>query len=102
MIIKHRGIEPQVDSSVYIAPTATVVGNVSIAPETKVMFGAVINSEGSRISIDRNTIVSENAVIRAHGGWGRQGEYRMSPIKSTITPSLMAVFCWGEERAAAL
>ncbi len=67
MIIKHRGIEPQIDPSAYIAPTATVVGNVNIGPKTKVMFGAVINSEGSRICIGRDTIVSENAVIRATG-----------------------------------
>jgi len=30
-----------------------------------VMFGAVINSEGSRICIGENVIISENAVIRA-------------------------------------
>ncbi len=65
MIIKHRGIEPQIDPSAYIAPTATIVGNVGIGAETKVMFGAVINSEGSRISIGKNVIISENVVIRA-------------------------------------
>jgi UDP-3-O-[3-hydroxymyristoyl] glucosamine N-acyltransferase len=65
MIIKHRGIAPQIDPSAYVAPTATVVGNVSIAAGTKVLFGAVINSEGSRIRIGRGAIVSENAVIRA-------------------------------------
>ena len=65
MIIRHRGLEPQIDPSAYVAPTATIVGNVSIGPKARVMFGAVINSEGSRISIGGNTIVSENAVIRA-------------------------------------
>jgi carbonic anhydrase/acetyltransferase-like protein (isoleucine patch superfamily) len=65
MIIKHRGIEPQVDPSAYIAPTATIIGNVSIGANSKVMFGAVINSEGSRIYIGESAIISENAVIRA-------------------------------------
>jgi carbonic anhydrase/acetyltransferase-like protein (isoleucine patch superfamily) len=65
MIIKHRGIEPQIDPSVYLAPTATVVGNVSVGPSARVMFGAVINSEGSKIRIGRSAIISENAVIRA-------------------------------------
>ena len=65
MIIKHRGIEPQIDPSAYIAPTATIVGNVRIGAKTKVMFGAVINSEGSKVIIGENTIISENAVIRA-------------------------------------
>lgn len=65
MIIKHRGIEPQIDPSAYVAPTATIVGNVIVGPKSKIMFGAVINSEGSKVTIGENTIVSENAVIRA-------------------------------------
>jgi len=65
MIIKHRGLEPQIDPAAYIAPTATIVGDVKIGAKTKVMFGAVINSEGSKISIGENAIISENAVIRA-------------------------------------
>jgi carbonic anhydrase/acetyltransferase-like protein (isoleucine patch superfamily) len=65
MIIKHRGIEPQIDPSAYIAPNATIVGNVTIGPKTKIMFGAIINSEGSEISIGESTIISENAVVRA-------------------------------------
>lgn len=65
MIIKHRGIEPKIDSSSYIAPTATVIGNVTIGAKTKVMFGAIINSEGSKVTIGEGTIISENAVIRA-------------------------------------
>lgn len=65
MIIKHRGIEPQIDPSAYVAPTATIVGNVIVGPKSKIMFGAVVNSEGAKVTIGVNTIVSENAVIRA-------------------------------------
>ena len=65
MIIKHRGIEPKIDPSSYIAPTAAVIGNVTIGAKTKVMFGAIINSEGSKVTIGEGTIISENAVIRA-------------------------------------
>jgi carbonic anhydrase/acetyltransferase-like protein (isoleucine patch superfamily) len=72
MIIKHRGVEPQIDPSAYVAPTATVIGNVRIGPKTKVMFGAVINSEGAKISIGENVIVSENAVIRATAEGNKQ------------------------------
>jgi carbonic anhydrase/acetyltransferase-like protein (isoleucine patch superfamily) len=65
MIIKHRGIEPQIDPTAYVAPTATIVGDVCIGAKAKIMFGAVINSEGSKISVGENAIVSENVVIRA-------------------------------------
>jgi len=65
MIIRHRGIEPQVDHTAYVAPTATLVGDVRIGARAKIMFGAVINSEGSRVTIGENVIISENVVIRA-------------------------------------
>jgi len=65
MIIKHRGIEPTIDPSTYVAPTAAIIGDVKIGAHAKVMFGAVINSEGSGVTIGENVIISENAVIRA-------------------------------------
>ena len=65
MLIKHRGFEPQVASSVFVAPNATLIGKINIAPKSRVMYGAVLNSEGSEINIGECSIVCENAVIRA-------------------------------------
>ena len=65
MIIKHRGVEPRIDESAYVAPTAVVCGKVTVSAQVRVMFGAVINSEASGIEIGACSIVCENAVIRA-------------------------------------
>jgi len=65
MLIKHRGFEPQVDSSVFVAPNASLIGKVNIGPKSRVMYGAVIDSEGSEIDIGEYSIICENAVIRA-------------------------------------
>jgi carbonic anhydrase/acetyltransferase-like protein (isoleucine patch superfamily) len=65
MLIKHRGFEPQVDSSVFVASNATLVGKIDIGPKSRVMYGAVIDSEGSEIEIGECSIICENAVIRA-------------------------------------
>ena len=65
MIIKHRGVEPQIDPSAYVAPTATIVGNVKIGARTKVMFGAVLNSEGAEIHVGENAIISERQTGQA-------------------------------------
>jgi len=67
MKIQHRGHEPKVDSSAYIAPTAVVVGNVKVGASSRVMYGAVLDSEASFVSIGANSIICENAVIRATG-----------------------------------
>ncbi len=65
MLIRHRGFQPQFDSTVYVAPNATIIGKVKIGPESRVMFGAVMDSEGSEVEIGESSIICENAVIRA-------------------------------------
>ena len=65
MLIKHRGFEPQVASSVFVAPNATLIGKINIGPKSRVMYGAVLDSEGSEIDIGECSIICENAVIRA-------------------------------------
>lgn len=64
MIVKHLGKEPQVDSTVFIAPNAVICGDVTIGKNARIMFGAQIIAESSPITIGDNCIVLENAVIR--------------------------------------
>lgn len=65
MLIKHDGISPQVNSSAYIAPNAAVCGNVIIGPACRIMFGAQVIAESGSITIGRECIVMENAVLRS-------------------------------------
>ena len=65
MIIKHRGVEPRLDESIYVAPTAVICGHVTVGAQVRVMFGAVIDSEASSVEIGACSIICENAVIRA-------------------------------------
>jgi carbonic anhydrase/acetyltransferase-like protein (isoleucine patch superfamily) len=65
MLVKHRGFKPVVDSSAFVAPTAVIAGNVRIAPRARIMYGAVLDSEGSRVEIGECTVICENAVLRA-------------------------------------
>lgn len=72
MLIKHRGFEPVVDSSVFIAPTAVLVGRVAVGRDSRIMYGAVLDSEGSEIKIGECTIICENAVLRATASGDRE------------------------------
>jgi carbonic anhydrase/acetyltransferase-like protein (isoleucine patch superfamily) len=65
MLIKHRGKEPAVHPSAYVAPTATLVGDVRIGPRARVMYGAVLDAESAHIDVGECSIVCENAVLRA-------------------------------------
>lgn len=64
MLIRHRDQEPSIDPSAYVAPTATLVGDVRIGPRARVMYGAVLSAEDGTISVGECSIICENAVLR--------------------------------------
>ena len=65
MILPHGGKTPAIDPSAWIAPTATVAGDVVVGPGCRVGFGASVVSEGAPLVLGTNVIVMENAVVRA-------------------------------------
>jgi carbonic anhydrase/acetyltransferase-like protein (isoleucine patch superfamily) len=65
MLIRHRDAEPQVDPTAWVAPNATLVGDVRVGPGARVLYGAVLDAEGSRVEVGEYAIVSEHAVLRA-------------------------------------
>lgn len=72
MLIRHRGLEPQVHADAYVAPTATLVGDVVVGAQARIMYGAVLDAEGSRVEVGEYTIISENSVLRASAAAGLQ------------------------------
>lgn len=66
MLMTHAGRQPRIDPTAWIAPDATVCGDVTIGPGARVMHGArVIGEAGGTVRIGRECIVMENAVVRA-------------------------------------
>ena len=59
---------PNIHPSVFIAPTATVVGNVRIAADSSVFFGAVLRSELDEITIGEGTNIQDNCVLHIERG----------------------------------
>jgi len=64
MLVRHRGLEPSVDPSAYVAPSATVVGDVRIAAGARILHGAVLTAEDGTVVIGADTVVMENALVR--------------------------------------
>ncbi|PRX45868.1 carbonic anhydrase/acetyltransferase-like protein (isoleucine patch superfamily) [Prauserella shujinwangii] len=62
--VRHRGHEPQVHPTAYVAPTAALVGDVRVGPRARVMYGAVLDAEGSRVEVGEAAVICENAVLR--------------------------------------
>jgi carbonic anhydrase/acetyltransferase-like protein (isoleucine patch superfamily) len=54
-----------VDPSAYVAPSAELIGRVTIGPRARIMSGAILDAEDSRIDLGECAIVCEHAVLRA-------------------------------------
>lgn len=64
MLLEHEGAAPRIDPSAYVAPNATVCGDVRIGAHCRVMFGAVLSAEGGAITLGEHDVVMDNAVLR--------------------------------------
>ncbi|HUY40754.1 MAG TPA: hypothetical protein VMV82_04210 [Candidatus Dormibacteraeota bacterium] len=65
MIYSSGAKRPRIDRSAYVAPTAIVSGDVTIAAGCAVLHGAVIVAEGAPVEIGEECVVMEHAVLRA-------------------------------------
>ncbi|HUZ64775.1 MAG TPA: gamma carbonic anhydrase family protein [Acetobacteraceae bacterium] len=66
MLVTHAGKTPRIDPTAWVAPDATVCGDVAVGPGARILHGArIIGEGGGAIRIGRDCIVMENAVVRA-------------------------------------
>jgi carbonic anhydrase/acetyltransferase-like protein (isoleucine patch superfamily) len=64
------GIAPRIDENVgWIAPTAVLVGDVTVGPEAGIWFGVVARGDIETISIGARTNVQENCVLHTDTGF---------------------------------
>jgi carbonic anhydrase/acetyltransferase-like protein (isoleucine patch superfamily) len=63
LILPYRGIMPTIADDVFIAPNATIIGDVTIGAGSSVWFGAVIRGDVMPITIGERTNIQDNSVI---------------------------------------
>lgn len=62
------GVRPTLEADVWVAPNATVIGDVILGRAASVWFGAVIRGDVFPIRIGARTNVQDNAVVHVTGG----------------------------------
>ena len=63
VILPVRGFTPELGANCWLAPNATVVGNVTMGPECTVWFNAVVRGDVNSIRIGRRTNIQDGAVV---------------------------------------
>ncbi|NCV32335.1 MAG: gamma carbonic anhydrase family protein, partial [Betaproteobacteria bacterium] len=61
--------QPQCHESVWIAPSAQVIGQVTIGPQCSVWFNAVIRGDNDRIHLGAQVNVQDGAVLHTDPGF---------------------------------
>jgi carbonic anhydrase/acetyltransferase-like protein (isoleucine patch superfamily) len=71
LIVPFNGKTPRIHPSAFIAPTAVLIGDVTIGAESSVWFGAVLRGDDPNhgIVVGPRTSVQDNCVVHV-GAWG--------------------------------
>ena len=59
----------QAHATAFIAPSATVVGDVTLSAESSVWFGAVLRGDTDRIEVGERTNIQDGAILHADAGF---------------------------------
>ncbi len=62
-ILPHHGAWPQIDPSVFIAPSADVIGEVSIGAESSIWFQCVVRGDVNTIRIGKRTNIQDHSML---------------------------------------
>ena len=69
LLIEYHGKRPRVAEDVFLAPTAVLVGDVTVEAGASIWFGAVLRGDFGPIVVGAGANVQDNAVIHVGVDW---------------------------------
>ena len=63
MILPHKGIEPVVPESCFVAPSADIIGDVELGEESSVWFQVVIRGDVNHVRIGTRTNIQDGSIL---------------------------------------
>jgi len=68
LIVPFGNASPKIDSTAWVAPNATLIGNVSLDPHSSVFYGAVIRADSDAIRIGAGSNIQDNVSMHTDSG----------------------------------
>jgi carbonic anhydrase/acetyltransferase-like protein (isoleucine patch superfamily) len=68
MRIPYNGISPIIHKSVFVAPGAYLIGDVTIGEESTVWFNAVLRGDDGPITVGKRCSIQDNSTIHLYEG----------------------------------
>jgi len=67
-LYEYKAVRPRLGRGVFVAPNATIIGDVELGDEASVWFGAVIRGDVMPIRFGKRTNLQDGAVVHVTGG----------------------------------
>ena len=67
LVMSYKSLQPQIDKSVFLAPTATVIGDVTIGEGSSVWFNSILRGDIESIHVGKYTNIQDNSTVHVMG-----------------------------------
>ncbi len=84
-ILTYNGIEPKTQAAAFVAPSADIMGDVTLGEDSSIWYGCVLRGDVNDITIGRGTNIQDGTVV--HVATYGQGAY----IGDEVTVGHMAL-----------
>ncbi|QJU52746.1 gamma carbonic anhydrase family protein [Herbiconiux sp. KACC 21604] len=68
MIISYNGVAPEIAPDAWVAPTATLIGRVTLSARSSVYYGAVLRGDNDPIVLGEGSNLQDNVVVHTDLG----------------------------------
>jgi carbonic anhydrase/acetyltransferase-like protein (isoleucine patch superfamily) len=66
------GITPRIAPDAWVAPTAVVIGDVELGPQSSIWFGCIVRGDTNRIRIGARTNIQDGSILHVNPGPGME------------------------------
>ena len=67
IILPYKGKEPKIAKDVFVAPSSSIVGDVSIGAGSSIWFGATVRGDFQPVRIGNYTNIQDNCTVHVMG-----------------------------------
>lgn len=67
--ITFDGFTPEVDPSAFVAPSAHIIGQATMGPESSAFYGVVVRADTNTITVGAGSNLQDNVVLHADPGF---------------------------------
>ena len=63
MIYRYKNYKPKINKSVFVAPSADIIGNVEIGSDSSIWFNVTVRGDVNYIRIGKETNIQDNSIL---------------------------------------